>query len=160
MDDRKNRPATCPPLVDQYCAVLYDRLHWTARNTDLDIFSIPRLFIWIFSDSCSGGWQLNVTVGEQRSFSYFSSDWSFRCFRASLDVNCVWHVNLNSKLHFQERCRRCWCSPRVHLHWVYGGELWWRQLLTFSWEHRQVDLCRDVQSFCFSSTNHFWCREN
>merc|ERR1712130_561447 len=54
VDDQINRPASCPPLVDQYCAVLYD------------------------SADCSGGWQLNVTVGEQRSFSYFSSDWSYR----------------------------------------------------------------------------------
>jgi len=54
VDDQINRPASCPPLVDQYCAVLYD------------------------SANCSGGWQLNVTVGEQRSFSYFSSDWSYR----------------------------------------------------------------------------------
>jgi len=54
VDDQKNRPASCPPLGNQYCAVLYD------------------------SANCSGGWQLNVTVGEQRSFSYFSSDWSYR----------------------------------------------------------------------------------
>ena len=42
-----------------------------------------------FSASCSGGWQLNVTVGEQRSFSYFSSDWSYRYSKPNLDDQLV-----------------------------------------------------------------------
>merc|ERR1712107_20437 len=54
VDDQKNRPESCPPLGEECCAVLYD------------------------SANCSGGWQLNVTAGEQRSFSYFSGDWTYR----------------------------------------------------------------------------------
>ena len=30
------------------------------------------------SGTCEGGWQLNVTSGEQRQLDYFSSDWTYR----------------------------------------------------------------------------------
>ena len=214
-----------------------------------------------FSANCSGGWQLNVTVGEQRSFSYFSSDWSYRYFKPNVDNQLVsyqksWNrfladshkifgklpPNANSihsvktvfdppekpwshqstialsfhevsLLHFyrndadvvgvrhgctftheftftfmkfhscpftftemmlmllvcamaapsldslslswiitvslslswiitvslslsQKRCWCRWCAPRLQLHWIHWRQLWWKELLTFSWWHR------------------------
>jgi len=52
--DDGSRPANCPEVNVDQCAILYD------------------------SDDCTGGWSLSAQDGTQMNFYYFSSNWKYR----------------------------------------------------------------------------------
>merc|ERR1719342_843804 len=52
--DDGSRPANCPEVPINYCAMLFD------------------------SKDCTGGWSLNATDGTEMNFYYFSSNWKYR----------------------------------------------------------------------------------
>ena len=106
MDDQRNRPESCPPLGEEYCAVLYDRLQIIYRFEQRIIFFIsPIINFWFKSAPTAlgaGSWTwpqaskevsaISLLTGltgfhakhtlQNPSFSFlfqnFSGDWTYR----------------------------------------------------------------------------------
>ena len=58
----------------------------------------------------------------------------------TVSLSLSWIITVSLSLS-QKRCWCRWCAPRLQLHRIHWRQLWWKELLTFSWWHRQVNFC-------------------